>query len=174
MLISTSNAQLRITEVMSSGGTADWFELTNLGTSPVTLTGYKMDDGSFSYANSLALNGVTSIASGESVIFGESGSATFAADYRTFWGIANTVQVGTYSGSGAGLSSNGDGVVVFDELGAEVNRVSFGAATAGSSFFWGYNADGTINTSYVGVLSTVGVVEGQQSFASANLTWQRI
>ena len=44
---------LRITEVMSNsgtGGTADWFELTNYGTTTVNLLGYKMDDNSFALA----------------------------------------------------------------------------------------------------------------------------
>ena len=39
---SPATAQIRITEVMSSsgtGGTADWFEVTNYGTSAVTSTG---------------------------------------------------------------------------------------------------------------------------------------
>jgi hypothetical protein len=45
----TAQAQLRFTEAMSSsgtGGTADWFELTNLGSGAVDITGYKFDDGS--------------------------------------------------------------------------------------------------------------------------------
>jgi hypothetical protein len=103
--ISSAQAVLRITEVMSSGGTADWIEISNIGDANADITGYKIDDGSFSFATSLPLNGVTSIAAGESVIFGESGSATFATDFRTFWGIDASVQVGTYSGSGATTNS---------------------------------------------------------------------
>ncbi len=48
---------------------ADWFEVTNTGSSAVDLTGWKMDDNSHSIANAVALNGVTSIAPGEAVIF---------------------------------------------------------------------------------------------------------
>lgn len=165
---------LRITEAMSSGGTADWIEITNLGSATADITGFKIDDGSFSFATSLALNGITSIASGESVIFGESGSATFATDFRTFWGIDESVQVGTYSGSGIGLSSGGDGVILFNGAGTEITRVSFGAATAGSSFFWGYNADGTFDTNNVGalnvgLLSSLGNNAGQVTITSANV-----
>ncbi|MFM1998571.1 MAG: hypothetical protein RL204_518, partial [Bacteroidota bacterium] len=171
---SSAQAILRITEVMSSGGTADWIEVSNIGDTDADITGFKFDDGSFSFASSLALNGITTIAVGESVIFGESGSATFATDFRTFWGVDASVQVGTYSGSGIGLSSSGDGAVLFTADGTEVTRVSFGAATAGSSFYWGYNADGSFDTNNVGALnvgliSTLGTNGGQNTFTSANV-----
>jgi uncharacterized cupin superfamily protein len=171
--LTNAQAVLRITEVMSSGGTADWIEISNIGDVDADITGYKFDDGSFSFAASLALNGITTIASGESVIFGESGSVTFATDFRTFWGIDETVQVGTYTGSGIGLSSSGDGAILFDAAGTEITRVSFGAATAGSSFFWGYNADGSFDTNNVGalnvgLLSSLGTNAGQTTFTSAN------
>ncbi len=175
-LTSVSFAQgiLRITEVMSSGSTADWFELTNIGNASVDITGYKVDDNSFNFANSAFLNGVTTIAAGESVIFGESGSATFATDFRTFWGLSENIQVGTYSGSGLGFSSSGDGTIIFDATGTEVSRVSFGAATANFSFYYGYNADGTFNPTYVGMsnvglVSAVGEIETQTTFTSADI-----
>ena len=172
--ISFAQGILRITEVMSSGSTADWFELTNIGNASVDITGYKVDDNSFNFANSAFLNGVTTIAAGESVIFGESGSATFAADFRTFWGLSANVQVGTYTGSGLGFSSSGDGTIVFDATGTEVSRVSFGAATANFSFYYGYNADGTFNPAYVGMsnvglVSAVGEIESQNTFTSADI-----
>jgi hypothetical protein len=40
-------SQVRITEVVSSGGTSDWFELTNYGPTAVDITGWKVDDSSF-------------------------------------------------------------------------------------------------------------------------------
>ena len=130
---------LRITEVMSSsgpGGTADWFEVTNYGDTVADITGYRMDDNSFSFAASVALNGVTSIAPGESVIFIESSGGAAITGFRTFWDLGEAPQIGYYSGSGVGFSSGGDGVVVFDALGAEVTpRTSFGAATTGKSFY---------------------------------------
>ena len=63
-----------ISEVHPSGsgnGTyaADWFEVTNTGTTAVDITGWKMDDNSNSFANAVALNGVTSIRAGRSVVF---------------------------------------------------------------------------------------------------------
>jgi hypothetical protein len=166
-------SQVRITEVMSSGGTSDWFELTNFGTTAVDITGWKVDDGSFSLAASLVLNGVTSIAPNERVMFCENASAAYASTFRTFWGLAEDVQVGTYTGSGIGLSSGGDGVIVFDASGTEVWRVSFGTATAGTSFYWGYNSLGNFDPMYVGasnvgLLSTLGTIQSQVTVNSAD------
>jgi hypothetical protein len=166
-------AQLRITEVMSSGGTSDWFELTNYGTTAVDITGWKVDDGSFALAASVLLNGVTSIAPNERVIFCENASTSYATTFRTFWGLASEVQVGTYTGSGIGLSSGGDGVIVFDATGTEVWRVSFGTATAGTSFYWGYNISGNFDPMYVGasnvgLLSTLGTIQSQVTVSSAD------
>lgn len=92
-----ATANLVITEAMSKGsGTSDWFELTNTGTSTVSLTGFKMDDNSFAFVSAVPLLGIDSIAPGESVIFVESPSATFS----TVWGSAfPNLRVGTYTGN---------------------------------------------------------------------------
>lgn len=167
-------SDLRITEAMSSsgsGGTADWFELTNYGLTMASISGWTMDDSSFTFGSSLALNGVTSIGAGESVLFLESADGADIASFRAFWGGIDSVQIGYYSGSGVGLSSSGDGVVVFDAAGVEQTpRVQFGAATAGSSFYYYYDSAGNPATSpnLAAVLSTVGTLDGQATYASAN------
>lgn len=134
-------AQLRITEVMSNGDTADWFEITNYGAAAADITGYKMDDGSFASGTAVALNGVTSIAPGESVVFIESALGALVSAFETNWSLDGSKQVGYYSGTGVGLSGSGDGVTVFTSANAELAdpfsgliRVSFGAATQGTSF----------------------------------------
>jgi hypothetical protein len=114
---------LRITEVMSSsgvGGTGDWWEATNYGSSAVDITGWKVDDSSFTFGLSVALNGITSINAGESVAFLETNTldsgtvATLISSFRTFWGGSGTsAQIGYYAGSGISFSSNGDGIVMF-------------------------------------------------------------
>jgi hypothetical protein len=166
--VASSQAQLlRITEAMSSsgvGGTPDWFELTNLGNTVADITGWKVDDSSYAIGTALALNGITSIAAGESVVFFETPAANLSgawatdlANFRSFWGGLNGVQVGYYGGSGIGLSSGSDGVVVFNSTGAEAtSRVSFGAATAGYSFNFTWDNAGTL-TSAANALSTEGV-----------------
>ena len=154
----------------SSGtnGTPDWIEVTNDGSSAVSLSGWKMDDGSFNLAAAVALSGITSIGAGESVIFIESTGGAGIGSFRTFWGGLTNVQVGYYSGSGVGLSSGGDGVCLFNNLGANVNQVTFGAATTGSSFFWGWDAQGSIDPNYSAVVSTVGTIGTQVGFVSAD------
>ena len=180
---SPATAQIRITEVMSSsgtGGTADWFEVTNYGTSAVTSTGWRMDDNTFLFANSVELLGVTTIAAGETVVFLESAlPGTDVPAVQTFWGgSASTAQIGTYSGSGVGFSYNGDGVVVFDSLGVELTpQTSFPGATGGSTFYWAYDAAGDFVTGFgtqsAGVVSTVGTLPGtfsdQVTFTSTNV-----
>jgi MYXO-CTERM domain-containing protein len=77
------------------------------------------------------------------------------------------VQVGFYSGSGVGLSSGGDGVGLYNTSNALVTQVTFGAATSGSSFFWGYDLAGSIDPSYNGLVSTVGSIGTQVTRASS-------
>ena len=175
-------SSLRITEAMSSsgvGGTADWWEVTNFGASPVNISGWKMDDSSYSFLVAVALNGVTDIAPGESAVFIETAAPlTDIPNFRTFWGgSANVVAIGSYTGSGVGLSSAGDGIVLFNALGTETTpRVSFGAATTGSSFYYQYDANGDPTTSpnSNAVLSTVGTLSGQVTYLSASSSPQNI
>ncbi|MEY5033205.1 MAG: hypothetical protein RL354_2236, partial [Planctomycetota bacterium] len=88
-IVSSASANIRITEVMSSsngGGlpTPDWIEVTNYGASAVDLTGWRVDDGSFSVAVSAALTGISTIGAGESVIFIESAGGAGISAFRTF------------------------------------------------------------------------------------------
>ncbi len=167
-------SDLRITEAMSSsgtGGTVDWFEITNYGLTMVALTGWTVDDSSFSFANSVALNGAASIAPGESVIFLESAGGAAIESFRAFWGGIDTVQIGYYSGSGLGLSAAGDGLVLFDSAGMEQTpQVAFGAATVGSTFYYAYDANGNPTTSpnAAAIVSTPGALYGQVTFTSAD------
>jgi uncharacterized protein YjiK len=117
---------------------ADWFEVTNTGTSPVNISGWKMDDNSNAFGNAVALTGISNIAPGESVIFVETSTlATTKAAFLSSWFGANPpsdLQVGGYSGSGVGLSTGGDAVNLFDASGNRVTGVSFDASTTGFTF----------------------------------------
>ncbi len=140
-----ASAALVFTEAMSAPNTtADWWEITNTGPSAVDLTGYKFDDSSFALANAVPLLGVSTISAGEAVVFLESSdAATDVPAFRNYWtgstsGLAG-VQIGTYSGSGVGLSgTSGDGLILFDAGGAiAAGPVSFPSAAdadAGKSF----------------------------------------
>ena len=66
---SSALASIRVTEVMSSSAgagspTVDFFEVTNYGSSAISVTGWKMDDNSFDITKAVALNGITSIGAG--------------------------------------------------------------------------------------------------------------
>ncbi|MFB2837785.1 SdiA-regulated domain-containing protein [Floridanema evergladense] len=139
---------------------ADWFELTNTSSSAVNITGWKMDDDSNSFTTAVALNGITSIAPGESVIFLESSSpATVIPNFRSLWFGSNApanLQIGTYTGSGVGLSTGGDAVNIFDATGTKITGISFGVSTATAPFRTFDNAAGLQNAA-VSTLSTVGV-----------------
>jgi hypothetical protein len=82
-----------ITEVNSNGSSAsyaaDWFEITNTGTSDVNLTGWQMDDNSNGGAK-VAMRGVTTIPAGKSAVFFEgaadgSTDASITAAFSTAW-----------------------------------------------------------------------------------------
>jgi MYXO-CTERM domain-containing protein len=180
MAVTPAFGYIRITEVMSSsgtGGTADWIEVTNYGTSAVSMVGMRMDDNSYSFAASVALLGVTSLAAGESAIFFENTAPTAPiAAFQSYWSGLSGVQVGYYNGSGAGVSfsSGGDAAVIFSSTGTEVSlRAAFGPATTGSSFYWGYNAStGAFDANYVGVnnaglVSTIGTIGTQVTSLSS-------
>ncbi len=152
---------LRLTEVMSSSlaVTADWFELVNLGDTPVDLTGFRMDDGSFLFGSGVALTfggfgGTTQLQPGETAVFTES---TDLAAFRATWKLPAAVKIGSYGGSGVGLSSGGDGVVLFNAAGVEQHRVSFNTATSGRSFYWEYDAAGNLLTAPGGTFSIADV-----------------
>ena len=103
-------------------------------------------------------------------MFLESAAGADIANYQTFWGgSGSTAQIGYYTGSGVGFSSNGDGVVVFDSLGVEVTpQTSFPAATTGSSFYWSYDPTGSFvyGNASAGLVSTVGTIPGDNGGSS--------
>ena len=149
---------------------ADWFEVTNNGTTTLDITGWKVDDSSNSFAASIALTGITSIAPGESVIFLESSTgnptATVIASFKSTWFGANppaSLQVGTYQGSGIGLSTGGDAVNLYDATGVLQANVVFGPSptTIYKTF---NNAVGLTNTT-ISLLSEIGV---NDAFAAVN------
>ena len=117
---------------------ADWFELTNTGSEVLDITGWRFDDDSADFGESDALEGITSLAPGESVIFLDSDAAGFAALRSAFidtWfdGVApEGLQIGYYDG--AGLGTGGDGIVLFDAAGTVQSSLFFGASPEASPF----------------------------------------
>ncbi len=154
-----------VTEVApwSSGNSpvaADWFELTNTGSSAVNISGWKFDDSSNAFASALTLNGITSIGAGESVVFIETSAATTAtapaAFLRNWFGTQAPagLQIGTYTGSGAGLSTGGDAVNIYNAAGVLQTNLAFGASPAAP--FATFNNAALQNNATTSTLSAVG------------------
>jgi hypothetical protein len=159
-----ANAALLITEVApwASGNAplyaTDWFELTNTGTSALSIAGWQMDDSSNGSAK-VALTGITSIASGESVIFTE--NAATAAFLNTWFGasIPAGLQIGNYTGAGVGLSTGGDAVNIYNSVadGSLLQaNVTFAASDALAPYQTFDNAAG-LNNVAISTLSFAGV-----------------
>lgn len=157
----------------NSPAAADWFEVTNNGATTLDITGWKVDDSSNSFAASLALTGITSIAPGESVIFLESSlsnpAATVVANFKSLWFGSNPpagLQVGTYQGTGMGLSTGGDAINLYDTAGVQQANVVFGVSptTLYKTF---NNAIGLANTT-ISVLSEVNVNDAFVALNDAN------
>lgn len=154
-----------ISEIHPSGSgnssyAADWFEVSNTGTTDLNVTGWKMDDSSNALATAVSLRGVTVIPAGRSAVFFEGTAAgttdaAITAAFSTAWfGTATPpagVLIGAYGGSGIGLSTTGDAVNLFDANGNPVTGVTFGNATANATF------DNTARLATVTTLSSAGV-----------------
>jgi hypothetical protein len=167
--IATANAQLAITEVMSSASTnlgselllqnPDFWELTNFGTNDVDLTGYRWNDnaGGLIGGDPTPFTGLTIVA-GESIIFVESNATTVATteQFRNWWGDGNlpaNLRVVFYTGNG--LSSTGDGIRLWGPNAVDnndvIDTVDFLEAQRGVSFVY------DPATGVLGAFSTNGV-----------------
>jgi hypothetical protein len=157
---------------------ADWFEVTNTGTVAIDTTGWKMDDNSHSFSSAVATTGITSIAPGESVIFIET-PTTMSSDitakvsaFKTEWFNGTPpagLQIGTYSGSGVGLSSSADEVTLWDITGTMVAGVGFGVSASAAPFATFDNhagTNGTVPTS-LPTISTLSVAGTNGAFVAA-------
>lgn len=173
LLSLSAQAAITISEVSSWSSTAanspyaaDWFELTNTGSSAVNISGWKVDDNSNLFTSALALNDVTTIASGQSVVFIEGTSAIDASFINTWFGTTPPVglTIGHYSGAGIGLSQNGDAVNIYNASGVLQANVTFAAADAVAPLQTFDNAAG-LNNSAVSLLSVAGV---NGAFVAAN------
>ncbi len=149
-LVNGASLPLAITEVHSAQSTngtvalkADWWELTNFGTEPVDLAGFRFNDATGGLTASAVTLESLVLAPGESVVFLEQSAATSLPstdDYRRWWGagLPAGLRVLTYATNSIGLGSGGDSLALWaPDAGGEsdfVARVDFGAATVGTSF----------------------------------------
>ena len=167
--------KLFISEVApwSSGNSpvaADWFEVTNTKAVAVDITGWKIDDNSQSPIGAAALNGITTINPGESVIFIETlDLAGKTTAFLSNWFGTNPpagLKIGSYSGSG-GLGTSGDQVNLYNATSTTPQTsVLFGTSPAAAPFTTFDNSAGCNSlTIAITQFSAVGV---NGAFVAAN------
>lgn len=83
-----AQAQVRITEWMYSGDSGEFFEITNIGAAPISLSGYSYDDDS-RVAGTVDLGVLGTLNGYESAIITEADAAVF----RQAWGLAASIKV---------------------------------------------------------------------------------
>ena len=125
-------ANVYITEFCSDTGNNEHFEfveVTNLGASPVNMTGWSEDDsGATPNKSGHSLTGLGTLAPGQSGILTE---AT-PADFRTYWGLPATVPVvGPYTNDN--LNTTADSITLFDSTGTLVDRLDYSTTNGGSA-----------------------------------------
>jgi len=110
-------AQVRITEWSYQGVSGEFIEITNIGASPVSMTGWSYDDDS-RLAGSLDLSSLGTLAAGESAIITD----VLASDFRTAWGLSPSIKV--LGGNTVNLGRN-DEINIFDGF-TLVDRLTYG------------------------------------------------
>lgn len=121
MISASARAQIRITEWMYNGLTdankGEFIEFTNIGASPIDMTGWSFDDSS-RIAGSFDLSAFNLVAPGESVILTEAN----AENFRAAWGLGGGVKII------GGLDQNlgrADEINIYDNSSALVDRLTF-------------------------------------------------
>lgn len=114
-------AQMRITEVMYSGTNGEIIEFTNIGSTPVDMTGWSFDDDTRT-PGSTPLSAYGVVAPGESVILTEIAAEIF----RSGWNLCSGVKI---IGNNANNLGRNDELNLYDASGALVDRLSYGDET---------------------------------------------
>lgn len=137
-IATVSSANIAITELSTKSAVnpEDYFEITNFGASDFDISGWSFDDESADLAAAVALNGITTIGAGESVIIFQLDEndpmdaaydpAAEVALFRSFWGGFAGVQVGWHGGAGLG---KGDAITLFDAMGDIALSLEYGMTT---------------------------------------------
>ncbi|MSU32811.1 MAG: hypothetical protein EXS25_09180 [Pedosphaera sp.] len=145
-LIATNTlAQLSVTEVHSNQTVgsnplahADWWELSNYGTTSVDLTGWIFNDTTGGTTNGAVIFSTLILGPGDSAIFVE---GLEPSQFRSWWGssLRETVPVFTYTAASIGLSSTGDGIRLWrrgsDSSASPIVTVDFGASGTNTQSF---------------------------------------
>lgn len=123
--VTGGSAGLRITEWMYAGASGEFVEFTNLGDTPIDLSGWSIDD-SNAVPGTFAIGALGTVAPGASVIVTDSAAETF----RSAWGLGPEVailgELGVASGNNLGRN---DQIHLYDASGALIDRLYYGDET---------------------------------------------
>jgi predicted extracellular nuclease len=118
LLCGDADGAIRITEWMYAGASPEFVELTNVGASPIDMTGWSYDDDSAN-PGVFDLSGFGLVAPGESVVLTEGEPAAF----RTEWSLSNTIKVlGPYTNN----LGRADAIHIFDSNAVLIDRLEYG------------------------------------------------
>lgn len=118
MLAADAHATMEITEWMYNGNGGEFVEFTNMGLTPIDMTGWSYDDDS-RLPGVFSLSGFGVVGVGESVVITESTESAF----RSAWALTPSVKVlGGYTNN---LGRN-DEINLFNASSALVDRLTYG------------------------------------------------
>lgn len=172
------SADLLMSEIYwnNDNGVADWFELTNTGTTAISTAGLFYDDDSADATKDDGLSSLT-IGAGESVIFLVSweddftSSADAISAFNAEWSYTGLIG---YVDGGSGLGGGGDAAYVFDGNGGAASVLTFleypDTVTIGDGATWtpgGLTTSGSL--SFSGVLGTPGAIPAPGALALLGL-----
>lgn len=171
LLAVQAQAAVRITEFMynsTTASTGEFVEFTNLGASPVDMTGWSFDDSSHT-AGSTSLSAFGTVAPGKSVILTDA----VAADFIASWSLSGVPVIG---GNADNLGRS-DEINLYDASNTLVDRLTFGdqtfagtPRTNGTSAWAVVTGDGPFgNITSAWKLSTVGDAQGSVQIANSDL-----
>ncbi|MGC4174605.1 5'-nucleotidase C-terminal domain-containing protein [Demequina sp.] len=131
---SSTPALVKITEFTykyTAGTENEFVELTNVGAGTLNLTGWVLTDNhrALTGDSSVSLSAVTSIAAGESIVV----SSQAPADFRTLWGLPESVQV-VQEQNGIGFGS-ADSIALYDAQGNLADLVDYTGVSANKSYY---------------------------------------
>jgi hypothetical protein len=135
---------LKITEAMPfpcETRRSDWWELTNTGTEPVNLAGYRWNDWPGNIGGGPTITNALILGPGESAILMESPTPD---SFREWWGVENLppgLKFIAYTANG--LTEDTDEVSLWNhsaiDEGDFIDSVGFSAATQGSTFWFDFD-----------------------------------
>lgn len=161
-----SQAQMRITEYMYDGADLEFVEFTNVGSTPVDMTGWQYSDNGRLDPGSapISLSGFGTVQPGESVIFCQADASVF----RTAWGLCSGIKI--VGGSTTNLG-RADEINLYDASNNLVDRLTYGdqafpgtIRTTGKS---GYVSAAGLGANNPAAWALSALADGEGSFKSA-------